>query len=115
MRPLEAEVKRLEGIVGAASGVGLIAAERQRQIEVERFGPGHDDDDHDDGELAKAAAAYILYGNQRDTLPPRIWPWYREWWKPKDTKRNLVRAGALVAAELDRMARAAEAAKGESK
>jgi hypothetical protein len=31
------------------------------------------------------------------------WPWSFEWWKPKDRIRNLVRAGALIAAEIDRL------------
>lgn len=38
---------------------------------------------------------------------PELWPWDVRWWKPSpDPERNLVKAGALIAAELDRLARA---------
>ena len=37
---------------------------------------------------------------------PFFWPWERDWWKPVDNRRDLVRAGALISAELDRMDRA---------
>lgn len=34
------------------------------------------------------------------------WPWDVSWWKPTpDVEGNLVKAGALIAAELDRLAR----------
>jgi hypothetical protein len=36
--------------------------------------------------------------------PPPNWPWDAKWWKPSvDHVRNLVKAGALIAAEIDRM------------
>ena len=34
-----------------------------------------------------------------------LWPWAAEWWKPKDCRRNLVRAGALILAEIERLDR----------
>ena len=38
---------------------------------------------------------------------PGIWPWDHEFWKPsEDQIRNLVKAGALIAAEIDRLIRA---------
>lgn len=34
------------------------------------------------------------------------WPWDENWWKPSlDPIRNLVKAGALLAAEIDRLQR----------
>lgn len=34
------------------------------------------------------------------------WPWHSSWWKPSDDPiRNLVKAGALIAAEIDRLQR----------
>jgi len=30
------------------------------------------------------------------------WPWDPKWWKPKDRRRDLVRAAALIIAEIDR-------------
>lgn len=36
---------------------------------------------------------------------PDLWPWDRIWWKPKDRKSDLVRAGALALAGADPAAR----------
>lgn len=100
---------------GAGRGVTTIAQERRRQIEGERFDPTADQQ-YDQGELARAAACYVRLEAMRsvaatvpgtavdDRVPPE-WPWARCWWKPKDRRSNLVRAGALIAAELDRMDR----------
>lgn len=94
-------------------GAGLIIAERARQIAVEGWSEEHDDA-HNDGELAAAGAAYAL--NAADQIHPYsqgdggneqpfCWPWDGQWWKPKDPLRDLVRAGALIAAEIDRLLR----------
>lgn len=40
------------------------------------------------------------------TVVPRGWPWGSSWWKPKDPRRDLVRAGALILAEIERIDRA---------
>lgn len=77
------------------TGAELIAQERQRQVEQEGWTPEHDAR-HVNGELAEAAAAYAT-----GTLS--LWPWGLSWWKPKDRISNLVRAGALIAAEIDRI------------
>lgn len=86
-----------------------VLAERRRQVEAEGWTPAHDDA-HDDGELAEAAAAYAL-DNGWAGAPPPSWPWSAAWWKPKDRRSNLVRAAALLLAEIERLDRAA--AKGE--
>jgi hypothetical protein len=84
-----------------------VAAERQRQIEREGWTPEHDDQ-HNGGELSEAAICYLQgderwgYGN-----PHQRWPWERAYWKPKDRRSNLVRAGALILAEIERFDRAA--------
>lgn len=90
------------------TGAELIAAERRRQIEVEGWAPEHDDQ-HEDGDIVAAAIAYAHAENSRE-LDARLtwWPWDAEWWKPSDDPiRNLVKAGALIAAEIDRRQRAA--------
>jgi hypothetical protein len=88
-----------------------VFAERQRQKEVEGWNTNHDDG-HDCGEMASAAACYALHtepvGNVGDYL--RFWPWDSQWWKPRDRRHNLVRAGALILAEIERLDRAAMAA-----
>ena len=91
-----------------SKGAALIAAERLRQITAEGWSPEHDDA-HVDGELLAAAACYLEF-ERLTTLrtswsaPPPDWPWDRQWWKPSDhdSLKNLVRAGALIAAEIDR-------------
>lgn len=104
------EVVRL---AATPTGADLIAAERQRQVEEEGYDPDHDAT-HDDQGLAWAARCYIdaatIPADQWEdiTTPPLNWPWYPEDWKPTrgvDTVRDLVRAGALIAAEIDRLNR----------
>jgi hypothetical protein len=87
-----------------------VMEERHRQIMVEGWTAQHDDE-HGDGSMAVAAACYAL-GNDgvsgtREFVS--FWPWARKWWKPKkDKRRNLVRAAALLLAEIERLDRAAD-------
>jgi len=102
--PATAEPSDSEMLDGAA----LITKERQRQISKESWTPEHDDA-HDTGDLLQAAAVYMAqssdFASPLDEVP---WPWGKEWWKPSsDPVRNLVKAGALIAAEIDRLSRAA--------
>lgn len=84
-----------------------VIAERARQMSVEGWTPEHDDE-HADESLAIAAVCYVLFGDSPNSPnhPPSAWPWAAEWWKPKDHRRNLVRATALLIAELERRDRA---------
>lgn len=90
------------------NGVELIVKERQRQI-VEEGKTAALDDKHKNAELTMAAICYAYIGcggtrmDQEDVAI--YWPWETELWKPKDRIRNLVRAGALIAAEIDRLQR----------
>ncbi len=104
-------------VAGAASGSGvaLIALERQRQVKIEGWTPEHDDK-HTDMELGKAAESYLCAvitpdeeGDENGkSRPAWDWPWHKNWWKPSDDPiRNLVKAGALIAAEIDRLQRKA--------
>lgn len=87
------------------NGAELIAAERQRQIEGEGWTAEHDDK-HDNGELARAAVCYAEGGTGVGLH--EIWPWFQEEWKPSgDRVRDLTKAGALIAAEIDRLQRLA--------
>lgn len=96
------------------AGSDLIAAERERQIAVEGWTPEHDDE-HADGELAEAAICYLLRRNDPNNfVPPQWWPWEPSAWKQSDDPlRNLIKAGALVAAEIDRLVRAGRGSSGE--
>ena len=84
-------------------GASLILAERERQIEKEKFGPEHDDC-HRRDQLALAAVCYAMPLKFREL---KYWPWARYWWRPTpdDRIRELVKAGALIAAEIDRLQR----------
>lgn len=91
------------------TAIELIAEERQRQIDAEGYTAEHDDD-HADFSLSRAGACYALAA---DTATPsehpyRFWPWEAAAWKPslEDPIRDLVKAGALIAAEIDRLQRA---------
>lgn len=84
------------------SGVEMILAERRRQIEEEGWTAEHDSQ-HGHGELANAAAAYALHSTGDGLTAREIWPFDWEWWKPRAPIDDLVRAGALIAAEIDRI------------
>lgn len=84
-----------------------VLAERRRQVEAEGWSTEHDDE-HLPGELALAAASYVCA--DEGEAPPAIWPWDWAWWKPESRRRNLVKAAALILAEIERLDRA-EAAK----
>lgn len=91
------------------SAIDDIAAERQRQISAEGWTPDHDDA-HGSGEMAKAAACYALNAGRapeyRDNSFVRsYWPWEFSWWKPTTARRDLVKAGALIVAEIERLDR----------
>ena len=83
-----------------------VLAERQRQITAEGWTPEHDDE-YQHCEMAVAAACYIMADDDPRADVPELWPWPPEWWKPTDVRRDLVKAGALILAEIERLDRAA--------
>lgn len=101
-----------------ASGVGTLSnadqsviAERQRQQSAEGWTPEHDDQ-YGESQLLWASSCYVLNTIQPFNRIPLDWPWAPEWWKPTNPRRDLVKAGALILAEIERIDRAA-AGKGE--
>lgn len=84
-----------------------IATERRRQIEVEGWTANHDDH-HTRGEMALAAASYCLWSfpsRVTSDAAKQVWPWSDAWFKPKDMRRDLIRAAALIVAEIERLDR----------
>lgn len=100
-----------------------IARERQRQMVSEGWTTKHDDS-HTQGEMAMAAACYAApvdiqaqwqlpsAGNSLDdsqVFAPTewrdAWPWSEEWRKPKTRRHDLIRAAALIVAEIERLDR----------
>ena len=103
-------------MAGKLTGVEIIAAERKRHTEVEGWTAEHDDQ-HSAGEIAMAAVVYAMPPKERDNEILRqnfaelLWPWEWHWFKPSKRKtvsgriRELAKAGALMAAEIDRLQR----------
>lgn len=105
------------------TALSLIAAERDRQKHEEGWTLEHDDQ-HTIGELARAAACYAIPPSWREvktggvgvhvvySVVYALWPaaWSLNWFKPtpQDRIRELVKAGALIVAEIERLARAEE-------
>lgn len=96
------------------TGIEIISEERKRQIEVEGWTP-EEDDLYTAGQLALAGATYAIPTLDRDdyggyiysTDVPTMFPFSPKWWKPTPDNRirELAKAGALIAAEIDRLQR----------
>lgn len=92
--------------------------ERQRQINQESYST-ENDDEYKQNELLRAAVCYaenvvrrgwVFDSNfgpdvYREEEVPDLWPWDIDFWKPKNPRRDLVRAAALLIAEIERMDR----------
>lgn len=93
--------------------------ERMRQLSTERFSRERDDG-YTNAELSRAAIGYaniaalqsrfgVTDEADLSAYRPHDWPWAKHWWKPSpDPRRNLVKAGALILAEIERIDRATE-------
>lgn len=84
-----------------------VMAERDRQMNAEGFTAEHDDQ-YEDGQLERAAAAYALCDCRRigRWFINDIWGWSSKWWKPRSHRENLVRAAALLIAAIEKIDRA---------
>lgn len=94
-----------EDFLEYAKGADLIRDERRRQQKVEGYDAMHDRH-HTPQVLCRAAIGYALHEDPSKLVADaaaNLWPWSNEFWKPKDHLRNLVRAGALIAAAIDRL------------
>lgn len=95
------------------TGTELITDERARQVALEGYAFAHDDA-HTQGDMRDAAEAYLRELRYRfdhrqgvvGKIPAAAWPWDDILWKPTDDPiRQLTKAGALIAAEIDRLQR----------
>ena len=103
----------------APASLQSVLAERIRQIQVHCFYP-EQDEEYVNGDLAQAGACYAIEAAKQAPetedamrLVPEAWPWMAASWRPHDQRRNLVKAGALILAEIDRLDRAAAFAQKE--
>lgn len=91
------------------SAIELIKIERERQILQEGYSFEHDDTEKN-GELSLAASIYACPEEFRNHIK-YCWPWDKEYLKEDYTHtidgriRELVKAGALISAEIDRLER----------
>lgn len=87
------------------NSIELIAEERSRQFEVKGFDAKRDSR-YKNAELVKAAVAYALDGTGDlsliDTIK-ELWPWGEKNFKIRGRVEQLTVAGALIAAEIDRL------------
>jgi hypothetical protein len=92
-----------------------VLSERRRQVDGEGWSYQHDDQ-HDAGALCSAGAAYalnagcVLYPLNGTPIedPTQVgWMFNLSWWKPKTPRQDLVRAAALIIAEIERIDRSA--------
>lgn len=97
------------------TGVELITIERRRQVKGEKYGKDHDDL-HTDQSMAMAAAHYAAPAEALAVDHTGAWVemWPDSWDKDYDKKeqhgriKQLIIAGALCAAEIDRLHRAGQ-------
>ncbi|MFG0501066.1 hypothetical protein ACF8GD_00165 [Pseudomonas putida] len=91
---------------GLQRAVSDVAIERLRQVHGEGFTLERDDA-YTDGQLARAATCLLI---PPAGLPRRLqnlhWPFAQEWLKPGLVRDDLVKAGALIIAEIERLDRA---------
>ena len=92
------------------TGAELIVVERIRQVEEEGYDAEHDSGNSRD--LARAASCYaqpwvgrtlVDFADGPGYIAPKDWPWAPGEWMPTplDRVRELVKAGALIAAAID--------------
>lgn len=104
---------KLSADVTAPRAAVDVLAERRRQVAEYGFDAAHDDKWRG-GQLEKAAGCYAKHAaateRGRDAYkaaPPLDWPWDRVWWGPTTRRRDLVKAGALILAAIEKIDRAA--------
>ncbi len=82
---------------------------REREKQIEQGWTLVHDDEHKRSEIALAGATYAIAAvpNLPDfaLLYATLWPWDKEFWKPRGARRNLIRATALLVAEIERIDR----------
>ncbi|MBR7533445.1 hypothetical protein KC248_20435 [Klebsiella michiganensis] len=92
---------RQEQPVRDSCAIADVIAERQRQQSVKGFS-AEQDDTYVGFQLSAAAICYI-----EPMEAENYWPadWYEDSFKPTDTRRNLIKAAALIIAEIERIDR----------
>lgn len=99
-----------------SSALKDVVSERNRQRNEEYYSDANDDT-YVENELVRASASYVnhvvgrswLYPSKPSAytseLVPDLWPWSEQAWKPKSPRQDLVRATALLVADIERLDR----------
>ncbi|WP_336948678.1 hypothetical protein [Acinetobacter junii] len=100
-----------------SKAINDVIAERERQINVKGYSTDHDDQ-YEGNQLPRTASGYVDqvvgrswvyddYGPEvyQDDDVPEFWPWDESYWKPKSPREDLVRAAAILIAEIERLDR----------
>ena len=98
-----------------STAVRDLLAERRRQVREEGRALERDDQ-YTEGQLAQASSAYAFWADPRgasqddpidylNSTPTGLWPWAKEYWKPTSQRLMLIKAGALILAEIERLDR----------
>ena len=95
---------RAQGVKSLSNAVQSVIAERQRHQSAEGWTPEHDDQ-YSKSQLLWASSCYVLNAIHPFNRIPFGWPWTPEWWKPTNPRRDMVKAGALILAEIERIDR----------
>jgi hypothetical protein len=113
---MEKPLERVDLIAISNRVLADVVEERHEQIVRHGWNPAHDDT-HKAGELARAAACYAIPEPSRvyatrvasghPARVPALWPWEVAGWKPTPghRRRELVKAAALLLAEIERIDR----------
>ncbi len=92
----------------APTALEMIAEKHRTNREHKSYTPEHDDE-HVAGELIDAAISFLMHDLTGIKNAKDWWPFEEEEWKPSDDPiRNLVAAGALIVAEIERLQRDAK-------
>ena len=86
---------------GGFDALELIAMERHEQIYAHGYTP-ETDAGYKNKELLFGALAYLNAAIYNNNIGGEDWPFRKETFKPGDAQTNLVKAAAMIAAEIDR-------------
>lgn len=111
LEALRQRIAELESRTVTAAAADVLT-ERQRQVTAEGW-TAERDDGYQNSELADAAACYAIHAHNQGFSTPAHWPWSPDWWKQTSPRRDLVKAGALILAEIERLDRAADVREAE--
>lgn len=111
-RDLFFEATKSNSSVLRTKAINDVLSERRHQIE-EAGNTFEREDTYTNGSLVVSGACYALCNRDLKGEAPVLWPWDTDVWTPESYRRNLVKAAALILAEIERLDRAEAKAREE--